>query len=293
MSGDLHQSLDAVQRWIQAVIVHPYGVAAGIESQGAQCEIEVTASNVDKVICRSLSQSSIERLEVYSNAYSARLLEVLIGEYPALVHAVTEEVFVGLALAYLQRHPPSSYTLADLGRSFPGDLAATRPPRETGDGPDWADFLIDLARLERIYSEVFDGPGTEGQHGLQPEDLQGLSIDAWLAVKLVPSPSLRIETFQFPVHDYASAVRHGQAPEPSAPNRTRLAITRRDYIVRRTRLDEDEFTVLRSLVDGQSVGNALAAAMSAHAESADSLADNVQRWFRNWSAAGYFTGMES
>ena len=69
MSTNEQHQLDVIQRWMQAVIVHPDGVAAGIESAAAQSEVNVSADQVDEVIDRSHSQSSIERLEVYANAY--------------------------------------------------------------------------------------------------------------------------------------------------------------------------------------------------------------------------------
>ncbi len=287
-------NLDVIQRWMQSVIVHADGVEAGIESAGAQHEVAVTISRIEEMICRSRAQTSVERLEVYANAYKARLLEVLIGEYPALVHALGEEVFVGLASGYLEEHPPCSYTLADLGRSFPDYLAQTRPLNQNEDSlPDWADFLIDLARLERIYSEVFDGPGIEGQPTLQPDDVRGMSPDQWLAARLIPAPCLRMTTFRFAVHEYATAVRNQQEPEVPVAQPTRLAITRRDYVVRRVALMEAEFTVLAALVEGGSVSEALERAFANECDSINELASDINLWFRNWAAGGYFVGLRS
>ncbi len=292
MTESVPPHLDVIQRWLQSVIVHPGGVEAGIESSPAQDEVALTAGRIEEMICRSNSQTSIERLEVYSNAYQARLLEVLIGEYPALVHALGEEVFVGLAGGYLKEHPPRSYTLADLGRSFPEYLAGSRPVNQNEDGsPDWADFLIDLARLERIYSEVFDGPGIEGQSTLQPDDVRGLSPEQWLTARLIPAPCVRLATFCFPVHDYATAIRHQQEPEVPTARPTRLAITRRDYILRRVELGEHEFIVVSALLEGQGIGDALERAVANYPGSVDELASDLKHWFRNWSAAGYFIGL--
>lgn len=282
--------LDVIQRWMQSVIVHPGGVESGIESTSAQQEADLTVDRIEEMICRSHSQTSIQRLEVYSNAYKARLLEVLIGDYPALVHAIGEEVFIGLASAYLEGHPPTSYTLTELGRFFPEYLARSRPTTENADGsPDWADFLIDLARLERIYSEVFDGQGMESQPALGPEAFQSMSPEQWLASRLVPAPCLRLAIFRFPVHDYASAVRHQQDMEPPSPCPTHLAITRKDFVVRRAALGELEFNVLSTLVNGGTVSDALE--QSVASGSGDDLSNELSRWFRNWSAAGYFAGI--
>lgn len=285
--------LEAVQRWMQSVIVHVDGVAAGIESSAAQAAIRTAPAEIEQLICRSQAQTSLERLSVYSNAYWARLLEVLTGDYPALAHALGDDVFIGMGHAYLQEHPPHSYTLSELGQSFPEYLAHSRPPNENEDGsPDWADFLIDLARLERIYSEVFDGPGIEGQTTLQPADLNDVSPDEWLAMRLISAPCLRVASFRFPVHEYATAVRQQSNPDLPAAQPTSLAITRRDFVVRRVALESDEFEVLTDLIAGQGIGNALERSLATSNRTIDELAADVRRWFRNWSAAGYFVGMQ-
>lgn len=292
MDSNRQTQLDVIQRWMQAVIVHPDGVAAGIESAAAQSAVNVTADQIEQVIGRSSSQTSIERLEVYANAYRARLLEVLVGEYPALVHAIGEEAFVELANGYLEAHPPGSYTLAALGHFFPGYLAKSRPARE-GDQPDWADFLIDLARLERIYSEVFDGPGIEQITAMSIDEIQILSVDVWLKSQLIPAPCLRLATFDFPVHEYATEVRCQRRPDPPPAQMTRLAITRREFVVRRVGLSEAEFNVLSALITGQTISQALESLLQTTAHPAELTPDDVRQWFRNWTAARYFIGIRS
>ena len=139
------------------------GVEAGLDSVEARDAIDVSPDQVEDVVDPSKRRTSIERLEVYANAYYARLLECLRDEFPALFHALGEEVFDGLAFGYLQFYPSRSYTLSDLSRQFAEYLEETRP-RDDDDAngsPSWPDFMIDLARLERCYSEVFDGPGAE------------------------------------------------------------------------------------------------------------------------------------
>ena len=93
---------------MHAVITHPEGVAAGLDSQEARSEIDVVASQVEQVVDPSKRRTSIERIEVYANAYYARLLECLRDEFPALFHAVGEEVFDGLAFGYLQAYPSTA-----------------------------------------------------------------------------------------------------------------------------------------------------------------------------------------
>jgi hypothetical protein len=47
--------LERVQRWMQAVIMHPDGVVAGIESESAQQQIEMRPEQAEEIIRRSNS----------------------------------------------------------------------------------------------------------------------------------------------------------------------------------------------------------------------------------------------
>ena len=299
--------LDRVQRWMQAVITHPQGAAAGIDAPSAREQIDCSTSTVHRVIQPSQALTSIERLHVYASAYFARLLECLRSEFPALLHALGEETFDAFAFGYLQQYPSTSYTLANLGARFPQYLAETRPEsgaalrvaqhdvgvqalacHEQPEGwtPTWPQFLIDLAVLERTYSEVFDGPGWEGQPLLSADTLAQILPQQWEHARLRPVPCLRLLAFGFPAHEYASAVRRGEPAELPASRPTWLAVTRRDYIVRRTPLLRVQYELLAVLCAGEPLGGAIARAC-ATVEPQASAAD-VQQWFRQWTAAGYF-----
>ena len=113
----------------------------------------------DDLILPSRQQSSEQRLEIYSHAYYARLAECLCEMFPVLVATLGRDEFLPFANCYLDRFPPSSYTLNDLADHFPDYLAETRPADVPL--PDWPEFLIELAQLELTIEQVFDGPGTE------------------------------------------------------------------------------------------------------------------------------------
>jgi hypothetical protein len=283
--------LKNLQRWMQTVITHPKGVAAGIASDAARREIDVSAADVEHVIGPSHALGSIQRLEIYGNAYYARLIECLTAEFPATRHLVGEEAFSGFVLEYLQQYPSTSDTLGDLGAQFPQYLAQARPPRE-GEQPDWADFLIDLATLERTYSDVFDGPGEEGLPLLSADRLREIPPGQWEQVRLVTASSLRLVELRFPVHEYASAVRGGAEPTIPPASPTRLAINRGDYIVRRRTFEELPFAILQRLADRQTLGEAIADSVEAQPQPPSDLAAPLEHWFRMWTAAGYFADVE-
>jgi hypothetical protein len=189
------------------------------------------------------------RLDVYRKGYRARLLTSLRDTHPALRHALGKRVFDAFAMDYLHSHPSRSYTLFRLSEGFADHLAATRP-----DDAEWPDFIIDLARLERTFMEVYEGPGVEG------EPVPDLPAEPDAAAVLEPACCLRLVRSRFPVGDFLRAVRRGEHPPLPAPAASRLAVSRRDYVVTLTPLDAPRYAALEALVGGAPVGEAAAAA---------------------------------
>jgi hypothetical protein len=283
------QSLDNVQRWMQTVITHPGGVEAGLAAPGAQSHLEIGAADVEQVVEPSRKESSIQRLAIYAEAYHTRLIECLQAEFPVFRQTVGDDIFVEFAVTYLQRHPSRSYTLGQLGVKFYQFLNETRPQDEPGELlSEWPLFLIDLARLERTISEVFDGPGVEGKPPILLDDLLAIDARRWPEAKLVTAPCLRLLSLQFPVNDYYTAVKsHGETAIPARGD-SWLAITRRDYVVRRYELNGPQFRLLEALQNGQTIGEAIAAAADAHDGDIEQLAGELREWFRIWTAAPMF-----
>ena len=167
------RSLETIQRWLHAVITHPDGIDAGCASATATRAIDIRSNEIDRVVHPSLEMTGHDRLQIYGRAYFGRLLECLKAQFPAACRSIGDEAFGGLAFGYLIKNPSTSYSLASLGSSFESYLIATRPARSDDSDstvPDFADFLIDLTRLERIYNEVFDGPGPERVRSLDITD---------------------------------------------------------------------------------------------------------------------------
>jgi hypothetical protein len=283
------RDLGTIQRWMQAVLMHPDGVEGGVGSPKARGEIDVGPAELERVVTRSKSLSAADRLAVYCNAYYARLLECLREEFTALVHALGRELFDEFAFGYLQAYPSKSYTLHYLGVNFPRYLAETCPANEDS---GWAAFLIDLAVLERVYNEVFDGKGVEGRELLTAERLLAIPPDRWPDARLVLADGFRLVELRSPVHEYISAIRRKEDPVPPNPAETLLAVHRRDYVVRRHPLTRPQYELLRALVAGESVGAAIGRAAEFSGPNLDGFAAELQEWFQGWAAEGFFQGVK-
>lgn len=265
-------ALADLQAWLQDRLMHPRHDS---DDRGRSCADVLTPS-------RRLSPE--QRVAVYVNAYAARLVECLRVEFPAVRHAAGEEAFDGFAAGYLQAQPSQSYTLAELGRGFSQYLRATRPKNDLPSAePDFADFLIDLATLERTYSEVFDAPGPERNSGVTTEQLLNIGPEQFANSRLEFHETVRLLSLRFPCHEYASAVRRSEVALPPAPGPTSLVVFRRRYVVRRMVLPVPQFELLQALREGARIGEALRRSLAASDRSGLTAAA-VQQAFAEWTA---------
>jgi len=294
------RALDVVQRWMQAVIVHPMGVERGLASPQARAEIDVPPDELASIVLPSGSQSSAERLGIYANAYYARLLECLRAEFPMLARAVGEEAFNQFALHYLQKYPSRSYTLGKLGANFPRFLDETSPKSDESENapPAWPDFLVDLAALEWTFGEVFDGPGMETETPLSAARLIAIPQDRWGQARLLPAPCLRLLAFRFPVNAHYVALRNETGEGPSRvlvglqPQPTWMAVSRRDYVVRRYDLSREQFELLAALLSGEPLGRAVARVVPSGDDALEPFIDALRDWFAWWTAEGFFRDVQ-
>lgn len=281
--------LAQVQRWMQSILMHPGGVSEGVEAPAARREIDITLDRLPEVILPSQALSSANRLEIYVNAYHARLMECLDEEFAVTRYAMGEELFGAISFGYLQHHPSESYTLCELGRRFPAFLAETRlHARETPEnsGGTWAEFIVELATLERALYEVYDGPGTEQTGSLDPARLAALGPDAWQQIRLLPAPCLRLLAFDHDVSGYWGDRKDERAPVIPVAERHWLAICRREFVVERLELDEPQYVLLEALARGESLPAAIAAASGI--SPVEVLEANLGSWFAAWMAGGFF-----
>jgi len=199
---------------------------------------------------------------VYRRAYVARIAAAMRAQFPALCHALGQKLFDDFTADYVHRYPPESHTLHDLGRRFAGFLEEQRPDRDqpAAARERWIDFMIDLARFERQLFLLYDAPGAEGE---APADAD------------VPDHRLRLQPavafgrFHFAVADYYHAVRRQEQPPLPPPGAHRVALVRKDYVVRTIPLTEWESALLEGMSQGGSLADGIRAAAAIHAPSPD------------------------
>jgi hypothetical protein len=244
--------------------------------------------------------SSFERLEIYNRVYWFRVLDCLYDDYPGLRAIVGERKFLKLATAYLAKYPSASFTLRNLGQRLEKFL------REE---PEWISpnegLALDMARFEwaqvvafddaaepKITSDdVLDTAPSKLRLGLQPYlSLLELNyaVDKFLlAVKKREGAVLRNEasnTFEA----MPQTTRRKRPLRQPKQQRVHLVVHRYDNMLYYKRIESEAFAILQGLRKGRTVEKACVAALAKSDRSDVDWTRQVQEWFHDWSALGWF-----
>ncbi|MEK1939679.1 MAG: DNA-binding domain-containing protein [Pseudomonas sp.] len=126
----------------------------------------------------SATLSAETGLAIYHNAYRARLLETLRGDFPAVLAWLGDEAFAQLAAAYLQACPSEHFSLRWLGARFPAFIEASEHPAA----------LAELAHLEWAFTLAFDAPAGDP---LTLEQMASLPAAEWPNLRITWLPSVQ------------------------------------------------------------------------------------------------------
>lgn len=261
-------ALHAAQRWMQEALLLPR--RAGGEAAAA-------------MLAGGGRLGRAEGLAVYQRAFVRRLASCMRAQFPALCHALGAQLFDDFVADYVRALPPESHTLHDLGRRFPAWLEESRPDAGLPDSEreSWIDFMVDLARYERLVFTLFDAPGAEGR------PLAGLATPD---DRLRLQPCLALAAFRFDAPAYYHSVRQGREATLPAARPTRIALVRTDYRVRTLALSEADHLFLEGLAAGgvESGIAALARHLGLAAEDVRAAWRTAPGGRRRWIAQGLF-----
>jgi hypothetical protein len=191
---------------------------------------------------------SAHGLHVHRNNVRLLLIETLRSNFPATCRMVGGEFFSAAAAEFIRAHPPRQPRLAEYGASLPAFLAGFAPAA----GLPW---LADLARLEWAMLECQEA---ENAPTLASSTLAGLPAERIPQMRFVAHPACRVLASPWPVDRIRSfALEAGPLPE-LAGDPVRLLIRRTESGTALRRLAQGEFRLLRRLMAGSALRDALA-----------------------------------
>ena len=272
-------NLGRLQRWLQAVVMHPNGAAGGIAGPGARGLIPEAARDLETVVTCSKQLSALDRLGIYAGMYYLRLLEVLVAEYPTTRTLLGAQKFEHACRAYIEHHPSTERTLQSLSVDFPKFL------KRRLRGLKGARLAVDVARIERAMEEVFDAPRAEP---LKFVELRKIPADRWGALRLKLTPALRLLALDCAANEYMATLRTQRKARPPAARPSFVIVYRHNLRAWRMTVTREQFALLGHLGRGQPIGRAVYLSCRQMRVRPERLQALLSEWFRNWSAAGLF-----
>lgn len=174
-----------------------------------QREMQRTLMGLDSAIAAAIVDApplpAQARLEIYRNAYRARLTEALDDVYTVLHKLLGDETFASMADLFIDAHPSVHRSIRWYGRELSGFLAETPPFAEQP-------IFAEVAAFEWTLSEVFDAPDAAS---LGRAALNVINPDAWAELRFRFHPSLRRLKFAWnTVAVWRAATADEDPPEP-------------------------------------------------------------------------------
>jgi len=213
-------------------------------------------------------------LEVYRNAWRARLIEALRSNYPVLHRVLGDEAFDALADDYLRAHPSTRRSIRWFGDALPGYLrqhidAMAHPA------------VADLVTLEWAICLAFDA----ADHApLRIERLAGVAPEAWPGLRFDLQPGFALLELAWSVapvwRELSEAVEpdHPVAPPERLDNT--ILVWRQALTPRWRSVSVLEADLLRAMNAGEDFGQLCARAVTAvgEADAAATVVGHLQQW---------------
>jgi hypothetical protein len=179
-------------------------------------------------------------MEIYADMYFYRIRDVLRDEYKRVVAILGDDAFHNLITDYLIAFRPAHPSLREAGARLPTFLAqhplAERHP-----------VAPDLARLERLHLDLFDGPDTDV---LTLEEVRAMPPEAISTLHLRAIPSHAMVTSRFKLSSSWHALGAGEATGYLAPISETLLVWRQGLEVNHRAVDPDEAPLLSMIGTG-------------------------------------------
>ena len=258
------KDLQNIQQWMQDALIH-----SGVQTNPNDIETHIEPSN---------TLSAKDRLAIYQRSYYSRLIQCMKEQFKALCHALGEKLFEDFAREYLRVVPSTSPTLSDLGNQFAEYLESTRPDKASNES--WVDFMIDLAKFEWSLYQLFDARGIENLEK-EATPLTGENIQL--------QSCFNLSEYNFPVNEYYRAVSHEKETTIPYPQKTFIALSRKDFMINISSLHPVQFFLLKKIAAGEKDHqiriNQVAEKFNKPAEL---IQQQWEKWFEDWKALDYF-----
>jgi hypothetical protein len=219
----------------------------------------------------------IKRYNVYRNNVTVSLIDALAAIYPAVQRITGVDFFRAMARFHVRETPPASALLFEYGRDFPAFIGSYEYAREMP-------WLADTARIERAWLDAYHA----ADHAVLAAEALACIDPALLAeVRFEAHPATRIVRSAYPaVAIFAMNRTDGPISPLCSSDPEDALVTRPDQDVIVSRLPAGGAAFLIRLLDGASLGDAIAAAFE------EAPAFDIHANLAGMISAGVFTAIQ-
>jgi hypothetical protein len=230
-------------------------------------------------LLRKTPQGGAPRIDIYRNAFFARLTAALKENFPVLHRVLGDDAFGELAAAFTTARPSRTPSIRWFGAELPDFLA-----EHTELVPHPA--LVDLTRMEWALCTAFDAADAER---IEVSDLLALDPADWPTLRFQPHPSLRLIHLDWAVEPLWSALSADEnaATEPPELHDHQLLIWRGADQTHWRSVEPFEARILAACIAGESFAEICVLAAT---ETGEQAAAAVAGHLRLWVEAGLFAG---
>lgn len=215
------------------------------------------------------------RLNIYRNAYQARLTEALSNNFPNLNKYLGCDHLQQLALAYMQAYPSTYRSIRWFGDKLVAFIYEQYPEEHH--------YLAELAAFEWAMTLAFDA---EDATICRLEDLAAVPADAWANLRFKLHPSVQRMHFFWNIIPIWEALEHNQTP--TDPQKEALStpwlLWRQHYLNRFYALAEDEAFAMDALAQGEPFAAICEGLCQWHDE--EQVGIQAASFLKNWIMAG-------
>lgn len=220
-----------------------------------------------------------ERLAIYQRAFSARMLSSLRTSFQRTRTVAGDAAFEELAVAYINAHPSTHFSLRWFGDTFALFLAEHKAEHP---------FLSELATLEWALGVALDAPDARST---SLADLVSVPPETWGDLAFGLHPSVQILTLKTNAGALSQAINDEHIPPAGANLAGTQAwlVWRLNYQAYLRSLDELEAWGLQSLAAGATFGAVCAQASNVGAAPCADEAELTRRmagYLQNWLSQG-------
>lgn len=214
----------------------------------------------------SATLTAEEQIAIYAEQFRLRLWDAFAEEVPGYL-ALAGDAGESAVWAFLDRHPPSHWSLGRVADGFADWLASSGAPAAQ----------VEMARLDHaVMSGFLAAAGTTPRPEQLAEALTG-------ALHLRLQPHVHLLVFTTSVQRTRSVWSERGEPPGVVPGDFRVAVYRVDRAMRHVELEAGAYAALVALRDGGSIDEAVMAAVAADPTNAPT---RLSAWFASFVERG-------